>query len=115
MRLSAGKMVRPPPDFVARFLAEITPAARSVCPRYGIDPQACIDSAAACSRFGAAAAHFNYWNLPGRGDAGTCVILSATRHAGIAGGGVAPQVVRLARFRSPASAVEAWCRLAGRP
>lgn len=104
-------VLRPPDADCERFLAEIVPVAESICPLWGIDPAECVQAAIDGSRWGASAAHFNYFGFEGRGDAGSCLAVTGTFHGGAEGGGWSPHAVRMARFRSPGSAVTAWCRM----
>lgn len=93
-----------------QFLRDISPAASSVCPQYGIDPQACIQSAAEASSYGRFALGYNWWGLQGAGDAGYYTCIVPVRTYALAGGGWESREQQVAKFRSPVSAVTAWCR-----
>ena len=99
----------PRPD-LPRFLAEIRPAAEAVCPQYGIDPAMCIQAASDCSDGGRHVMHYNWWELPGMGDAGMYQSVVPVRTDKSAGGGWGGSVQQFAQFSSPAAAVDAWCR-----
>lgn len=101
-------------DQKERYLREITPAAAQICPQYGLDPKQCIVQGALASSCGRFSLGFNWWNLRGTGDAGfyTCIVPMRTMSAKEGGWQAAEQ--KLAKFRSPFSAVEAWCKAQGR-
>lgn len=100
-------------DQKERFLREIAPAAAQVCPQYGLDPKQCIMEAAVASSCGRFSLGFNWWNLHGTGDAGFYSCIVPVRTERIQGGGWAAAEQKLAKFRSPFSAVDAWCRAKG--
>lgn len=92
-----------------RFLREIIPAASGVCPQYGEDPKDCVLQAAIVSSCGRFHIAYNWWSLRGEGDAGFYSLIRPVRTYGTEGGGWSQQEERIAKFRSPESAVRAWC------
>ena len=99
-----------PPEQVERFMAEIRPAAEAVCPHFGRSPDVCIQAAAEQSSWGRFVMGFNWWGLAGSGDAGYYQLVRPHRTGQRAGGGFAAEIERIALFKSPSAAVEAWCR-----
>lgn len=93
-----------------RFLREIVPAASAICPQYGIDPKDCILQAAMLSSCGRFHLSYNWWGLHGCGDAGFYSLARPVRNYSAQGGGWSQQEERIAKFRTPQAAVEAWCR-----
>jgi len=96
-----------------RFLREIVPAAVSLCPQFGRDPKQCIMEAAVASSCGRFAIGFNWWNLQGQGDGGFYTLTIPVRTGDSRGGGWASRDEQIAKFASPASAVQAWCKARG--
>ena len=96
-----------------RYLREIAPAAAEVCPQYGLDPKECILQGAVASSCGRFALGYNWWNLEGTGDAGFYTCIVPVRTGRIQGGGWAAAEQKLAKFRTPHAAVEAWCLAQG--
>lgn len=94
-----------------RFLQEIVPAAAAICPQFGLDPRDCIVQAALGSSCGRYVLGFNWWNLPGRGDGGFFTSIVPVRTGQQAGGGWQAQEQQVAKFRSPMTAVTAWCKI----
>ncbi len=93
-----------------RFLQQIVPAASAVCPRYGIDPKACIMAAAVASSCGRFSLGHNWWGLHGTGDAGYYTAIRPVRTYAADDGGWVAEEEQIAKFSSPHVAVEAWCR-----
>jgi len=53
------------------FMAEVIPAAKKACAKYGVPYQICCAQAALESGWGKRAAYHNYFGIKGSGDAGT--------------------------------------------
>ena len=108
--LSPAELAAIDREQAARFADVLVPAAEAICPQYGIDPRVCVAEAIAESLCGTVGMFHNYWNLPGAGDAGSYATMVARRTGKAAGGGFEPQMMVLARYSCPETAVEAWCR-----
>ena len=93
----------------ARFLRQIVPAAAQVCPQFGLDPKQCVQQAALASSCGRFALGFNWWEIPGSGDAGYYTTVCPVRTVDGSGGGWVGRELQLAKFSSPQAAVQAWC------
>jgi hypothetical protein len=96
-------------DQQERFLREILPSAAKVCPVYGLDPKRCVMEAAVASSCGRFTIGWNWWCIPGGGDAGWYTLVVPVRDYGSQSGWRA-QEMQVAKFSSPAAAVDAWCR-----
>lgn len=96
---------------VDRFLTLLLPVVTTICPAYGLDPEQCLREAAALSACGAVAMGHNFWGLEGVGDGGWYGSVAVSRTGMAHGGGVKTHYARMAKFLTPASAVEAWCRV----
>ena len=96
-----------------RFLREIGPAAVALCPQFGQDPKRCIMEAAVASSCGRFVIGFNWWNLQGQGDGGFYILTVPVRTSDGRGGGWTSRDEQIAKFATPASAVQAWCKVQG--
>ena len=93
------------------FEEKLAPLAQAICPEYGLDPDECLRQAAERTDYGRFVFAHNYWEILGRGDAGSVLLLRPVFHGRRAGGGWRADQSRLARYSTPAAAVHAWCRL----
>ena len=98
-----------PADQQRAFLSQVIPPAAAICPQYGLDPEQCVAEAVEGSSWGRFTIGFNWWCLPGEGDAGFYSLLRPVRTYQQQGGGWASETERLAKFSSPHAAVRAWC------
>ncbi len=95
-----------------RFLRTFGSVVAGVCAERRVPPEVareCLAQAAAYSGFGRFAFANNFWMLPGTGDRGFYTVTRVYRspESGF-NGGVRVEVLRLARFSTPAAGVVAW-------
>lgn len=69
----------------------------------------CVASAGVLSGWGRFVLGNNYWMLPGRGDAGSFLLVRIARDYD-SPSAVRPIVQRFAKFSSLPAALDAWCR-----
>jgi hypothetical protein len=69
----------------------------------------CVTEAGLSSGWGRFALGNNYWMLPGRGDAGSFLLVRIARDY-TAASAVRPVIQRFAKFSSLPAALDAWCR-----
>ena len=89
------------------FLAQVVPAAVGQARAFGLPLRSFVAALALGSQWGKAAAHFNYLQLEGRGDAGVQVWSSNDPTGHTVGGGYALSQQYMAKFSCPASGVRA--------
>lgn len=99
-----------PPEQVASFRAALEPAAKSVCAAFGMDPIACVAEALVTSGCGRFSVAFNYWNLPGTGNAGSYLAVVALKTGEADNGGYRALVDQRAKFATARDGVAAWCQ-----
>lgn len=93
------------------FMQQLAPAVAQVC-KGRLTPQQmeqCVREGALGSGWGRFVMANNFWMLPGRGDAGSFLIVRAMRDPSSTSG-VRPIVETYAKFSTLPKAIDAWCR-----
>ena len=97
-----------------KFDRTLVKAAMEICPKYGVDPVACIKQAAEKTLFGKFAVHNNYFDTPEEGDLGHNLFIRIVKTGHRNNGGVEARVYRRGKYSSPRAAVVAYCERAKR-
>lgn len=93
------------------FMAEVVPAAKRACARYGVPYQVCCAQAAIDSGYGKCIAHYNFFGIRAKGDAGTQTWMTRGFTGSVSHGGYQSSVDTFAKFSSAEAAFDAYARL----
>lgn len=98
-----------------KLRAELLPVLNDICPEYGVDPVLAFDEACRLTNIGRYVYAFNYWHMTGKGDAGYCISMIPLYTGTMINGGITPRVTKIAKYKSLASAIRAYCESRPRP